>query len=740
VYRIARERGLVGWVRNDPDGVDIEVQGEPHSLDDFAQALAAQPPPLAWVRDTSERTVAPSDDDAFEILQSAKADSRTTLISPDVAVCADCLQELFEPADRRYRYPFINCTNCGPRYTIIQDIPYDRCNTTMRAFEMCADCRREYEDPTDRRFHAQPNACPVCGPEVRLLDSDGRHARSRDDAVRAAVAALCNGQIAAVKGLGGFHLAIDATNEDAVRRLRRRKHREEKALAVMSRNVAAVRQYADFGHEEEALLTCYQSPIVLLEKRRAAPIAGAVAPQSRYFGAMLPYTPLHHLLLDSDLFALVMTSGNMSEEPIAIGNDEAVRRLGGIADCFLVHNRDISLRSDDSVVRARSSETLFFRRARGYVPVPIPISTQGPDVLAVGGELKNTICLTKGPNAFVSQHVGDLKNLEALRFFEETVDHLQRILEIEPKAIAHDLHPDYLSTRHAKRVADLPLFAVQHHHAHVAGCMAEHQIDGPVIGLAFDGTGYGTDGKVWGCEWLVADAATFRRAAHLRYVPLPGGDHAIRKPARTALAFAFDAYDGDLARVRDVVRCADDEASVLASMIDRGVNAPEVSSLGRLFDAASAILGVCESNTYEGQAAIELEATADRREQGSYPFDIARHDGVWILDHRPIIRALIDGVRSRASAARAAARFHNTAISFALDLCVKVREETGVADVVLSGGCFQNEYLTTRLVARLEAAGFRPFSHRRLPPNDGGLSLGQAVIAQARARAGIRED
>jgi len=739
VYRLAETYGLVGWVRNDPNGVDVEVQGPTGALDEFARDIAEKAPPLAWVREVRSRVIPLAEDTSFEILPSASAESRTTLISPDVAICSECLRELFDPSDRRYRYPFINCTNCGPRYTIIEDIPYDRRNTTMRVFPMCEDCRREYEDPSNRRFHAQPNACPACGPEVELWDAKGALVHRRDAAIAAAINALVAGELVAVKGLGGFHLAADATNEAAVRRLRVRKHREQKALAIMSRDLRAIQQYAMVRPDEEALLVASQKPIVLLEKRQPNPIAYSVAPKSRYFGVMLPYTPLHHLLLESKFLALVMTSGNLSEEPITIDNEEAVRRLDGVADCFLVHNRRICVRSDDSVVRLRGHSTAFFRRARGYVPVPIPLASAGPDVLALGGELKNTICLTKGPNAFLSQHIGDLKNLEALRFFEEAVEHLQRILEITPVVVAHDLHPDYLSTRHAHSMTNVTQCAVQHHHAHVVSCMAEHQLEGVVIGVAFDGTGYGTDNNIWGCEWFLAAPASFRRAGHLRYVCLPGGDGAIRKPTRTAFAFAFDAFDGVPDHMRELLSCSEQEALILASMIRQRINSPLVSSLGRLFDAVSALLRVCERNTYEGQAAIELEAIADRREKDAYPFDIAREGETWIVDHRNIIRAVVEDIRRNVSAPQVAARFHNSVVAFAFDVCERLREETGLSDVVLSGGCFQNEYLTVRLCARLEKAGFRAHCHRQVPANDGGLSLGQAVIAQARLRNGEQE-
>jgi hydrogenase maturation protein HypF len=652
-----------------------------------------------------------------------------TLISPDVAVCDDCLREMFDPADRRYHYPFINCTNCGPRYTIIDDIPYDRPKTSMRHFTMCPLCQAEYDDPLNRRFHAQPNACPACGPQISLWDSRRQPIRTADP-IAAAAELIRQGKILAVKGLGGFHLAVDALNAQAVARLRQRKLREEKPFAVMSPDMAAIQRYALIEPAEESLLRSIQRPIVLLEKTPSHCLADEVAPRNRYVGAMLPYTPLHHLLLRCGFTALVMTSGNRSEEPIAIANDDAFERLADIADAFLIHDRDIYLRSDDSVVRQAAGAARFLRRSRGYVPVPVFLKQALPPILACGAELKNTVCLTKGGQAFVSQHIGDLENLATYEFFQKTIDHMQRILAVRPELIACDLHPDYLSTRWADEQADIPKVRVQHHHAHIVSCMAEHRIEGSVIGLSCDGTGYGPDGTVWGGEVLIADAAGFERAAHLSCVPMPGSAAAIREPWRMAVSYLDDAYgEGFGSLDLPVLRKAGvDQVNVIRKMIAKRINSPLTSSLGRLFDGVAAIAGLRSRVSYEGQAAMELEMAARSDAVALYEYAVDG-DGPWRVPPAPIVRGVVADVRNECPVSMISVKFHNTVIALLADLCERVRRVHGLTRVVLSGGVFQNARLMTGLIPALEARGFEVFSHRLVPTNDGGIALGQAVIA-----------
>jgi hydrogenase maturation protein HypF len=727
VYQLARRHGLAGEVANTSAGVSIHVEGPTERLDAFQHDLTGQPPPLAHIVEVDSQPVTVQARTEFRITHSRADAAMATLISPDVAACADCVRELLDPSDRRYRYPFINCTNCGPRYTIIEDIPYDRPATSMRHFVMCADCRAEYENPLDRRFHAQPNACPACGPQVRLYDADRRRIDAGDP-IEAAAERLRAGRIVAVKGLGGYHLAVDALNPDAVARLRRRKLREEKPFAVMSPDLEAVRSYARVDPEDEALLRSIQRPIVLLPKRNPCPLAKAVAPGNPLVGAMLPYTPLHHLLLRQGFGALVMTSGNRSEEPIAIDNDDAFARLAEIADVFLVHDRDIYLRSDDSVVRRVAGETRFLRRSRGYVPVPVFLKDALPPILACGAELKNTVCLTKGRQAFVSQHIGDLENLATYEFFQKTIAHLERILAVRPGVIACDLHPDYLSTRWADE-QEIPKVRVQHHHAHIVSCMAEHRIDGPVIGIACDGTGYGPDGAVWGGEVLVCDAAGFERAAHMAYVPLPGSAAAIREPWRMAVSYLQDAYGAGFREMDlPVLREADPErVRAIAEIAAKRINSPMTSSLGRLFDGVAALVGLRSRVTFEGQAAMELEMAASGDGE-IYAYEWEDGPPVRILP-APIVRGVVSDVRQGVSVATISARFHATLVRLFSELVGGIGRREGLRQVVLSGGVFQNSRLLDALIRALAGRGFEVYSHRLVPANDGGISLGQAVIA-----------
>jgi hydrogenase maturation protein HypF len=783
VFGLADRQGLTGWVRNTSAGVDIEADGEREKLEAFARALRDEAPPLARIDSLDAAFLPPAGFRQFEIVHSEAVDGAFQPISPDVAICADCLRELFDPSDRRYLYPFINCTNCGPRFTIIQDIPYDRPKTTMAPFAMCPDCAREYADPRDRRFHAQPVACVACGPkiwlEVPTVDGgpktgeilrstvNGQPSADSRQVVLAAQSMLAGGKLLAIKGLGGFHLACDATDPAAVAELRRRKLRVDKPFALMMPDIATIEQHCFISAAERELLESPARPIVLLKRRPGSDIAPEVAPGQDTVGVMLPYTPLHYLLL-TELSTvdrgpqtattvhrplspvLVMTSGNLSEEPIATGNDEARERLAPLADAFLMHDRDIHVRCDDSVVRVisdqlpvvsdqspeslitdhRSLITYPLRRSRGYAPFPVKLTREVPSVLAVGPELKNTFCLTNGSYAFLSHHIGDMQNYETLRSFEQGVEHFERLFRVKPVAIAHDLHPDYLSTRYAVSRAEresLPTFSVQHHHAHIAACMAEHGLDGsrPVIGLACDGTGYGADGAIWGGEVLLADFAGYERPFHLAYFPLPGGDAAIRRPARTALALLWSiglGWEENLAPVRDFCEA---DRTTLQIQLGKKLNTPLTSSMGRLFDAAAALAGVRQAVNYEGQAAIEFEALADPDEAEAYPFGL---DQAQIVV-REAFEALVADALAGVPVPKISARFHNGLSDILRVATLEVSRVTGIREVALSGGVWQNVTLLGRTLSALQAAGFTVYIHHEVPTNDGGISLGQAVVA-----------
>ncbi|MGB7948130.1 MAG: carbamoyltransferase HypF, partial [Candidatus Binatia bacterium] len=659
------------------------------------------------------------------------------LVSPDTPTCADCLTELFDPTDRRYRYPFINCTHCGPRFTIIKEVPYDRERTTMGAFEMCGDCAREFHDPADRRFHAQPNACPQCGPRVRLLDAN-RHEIPDGDPISHAARLLRQGAVLAVKGLGGYHIACNALDTDAVGRLRRRKHREEKPFALMARDLEAVKQLCLVSDEEETLLYSSARPIVLLRKRANMQIAGGVAPGQRQLGVMLPYTPLHHLLLADADAPLVMTSGNLSEEPIAYMDDDALRRLGEIADYFVVHDRDIHMRCDDSVARTIGNRELLIRRSRGYAPQPIAVAAPFVEpVLACGAHLKNTFCLGKGRHAFMSHHIGDLENYETFNSFVSGIEHFKNLLDIEPSVVAHDLHPDYLSTKYAGGVSGLAKIEVQHHHAHIASCMAEHGLTGPVIGVAFDGLGYGGDGTIWGGEFLVARLSGFERRAHLRSVPLAGGDRAIREPWRMAVSYLRDALGKDpvslgLPRWNLI---PEKKIQIVTSMMQRRLNTVQTSSCGRLFDAVASIAGLRHEVNYEGQAAIELEMAALEGISESYPFEVGPGDP-WEVDMRPVVARIVEEVQRKVPIGLMAAKFHNTVVALIIEVCRRLRLTDGLNLVCLGGGTFQNAYLLERLVPALRDRGFEVYLNRKVPTNDGGIAFGQAAVANAMVQRG----
>ncbi len=732
VYRLATDRNLRGNISNTPAGVTIEIQGPPEAVEDFVSRLPGEAPALAQITRVIVREMPCQPDRSFEILPSHRGEHASALISPDVAVCDDCLRELLDPHDRRYLYPFINCTNCGPRFTIVRDIPYDRPRTSMSAFPMCEKCRAEYGDPRNRRFHAQPNACWECGPHLEIWDFHG-HRIETPDPIGAAVECLRSGEILAVKGLGGFHLAVDATNPAAIERLRQRKRRIEKPFAVMVRNLEAAGKFCHVDAEMEQLLSSRQRPIVLLPWKKAAAIAENVAPNQGDLGVFLPYTPLHHLLFSLSGFpALVMTSGNLSEEPIAIDNREVVERLGGIADLFLVHNREILLRCDDSVVRHSAGGTRQIRRSRGYVPSPVRLHGEIPQILAVGGELKNTICLTRGNLAFLSQHIGDLENVESFDFFRDAIAQFSKILEVEPEIVAYDLHPDYLSTKWALQQKGVRLVGVQHHHAHIAACMAENKLEGRVIGLALDGAGYGADGHIWGGEALLADYAGFERAAHFAYAPLPGGAAAIREPWRMAVsylmrAFGEDFFNLDIPFVRGLDRR---KTELVMHMMTREVNCPLTSSCGRLFDAVAALLGIRQEVTYEAQAAIELEMSArPSTETAAYPFAICAQDGRWQIDASPLFAAIVEDLRRNVCAATISRRFHNGLVETFVRIASLLREESSINRICLSGGTFNNMLMLEPLVRRLESDRFEVFAHSEVPAGDGGLSLGQALVA-----------
>ncbi len=732
VFQLAKRFGLTGSVRNDSRGVTIEVEGEGQTLNRFVTAVGKEKPPLAVIQSIDVQLMPAIGSNDFTILQSEQDESRRAQISPDTFVCEDCLDELFDPENRRYRYPFVNCTNCGPRYTIVTGIPYDRPLTTMVDFPLCADCQAEYEDPTSRRFHAQPNACPECGPQLQLYDADNGLVITADPLAET-IARLKQGQIVAVKGLGGYHLAVDAADDCAVNELRRRKQRDEKPFALMVKDLDAVLRLAETCDDEVRLLQGVERPIVLLNKKHQHGLAESIAPGNRYFGIMLPYTPLHYLLLQDDFKALVMTSANLSDEPIAFEDREARQRLSGIADLFLGHNRRIHSRTDDSIALEIADRPLQLRRSRGFVPRAIALPRESKSILAVGAELKNTVCLTRGDRAFLSQHVGDLKNLEVYDSFKGTISHLQSILDVRPEKIAHDLHPDYYSTRYALEESGLEAFAVQHHHAHLASCLVEHGHAGPAIGVIFDGVGYGDDGHVWGGEFLVGDLMKYERVGHFQYQPMPGGDLATRQPWRMALSYLLTAC-GHLQVAPDTFKgITENELQLVAQANEKGINAPLTSSCGRLFDAVSAILGLRQTVSFEGQAAMELEMIADPRQASHYPYELAEGEGQIIFDPKPLIRSLVDDLVSGLDKAIIAGRFHYTLSIMIAEVCVTIRQRTSLNKVALSGGVFQNCLLTELTVARLEKAGFKVLTHSLVPPNDGGISLGQAAVAAAKS-------
>ncbi len=756
VYALAQSLSLTGHVFNTSAGVTIEIEGEVAAVDHFLRELSANPPYLAELAGVSVREIEPRGDAVFSILTSQDQLGEFALVSPDAGTCDACWDDVGDPLNRRFGYPFTNCTHCGPRYTIIRDVPYDRASTTMADFTMCPACAAEYADPADRRFHAQPNACPACGPSLALvgrgepLGPELFAGGNQLETLHKARALLREGRIMAIKGLGGFLLACDATSEAAVAELRRRKRRPAKPFALMVRDFAAVKLLCEVCSGDEAALLHLRRPIVIMPRIATAPIASGIAPGNNTVGIMLPYTPLHYLLFSdspdqaSEFPALVMTSGNLSEEPIVVSNRRAMQRLGSVADWFLLHNREIAMRVDDSVVRTFEGRERVLRRSRGYVPHAIDLGRSVSELVAFGAELKNTFCLTKGRHAILSQHIGDLQNFETEEFFQETLARMKGLFRVEPRAVAHDLHPGYRSTRMALASGIERRFAVQHHHAHIASCMTENHLGGEVIGVAFDGTGYGSDGCIWGGEFLVASLSQFTRRAHLRYVPLPGGDAAVRQPWRMALSYLRDAFGPrGLPSLACFEAVPPRQFELVDAMLAKRIQTVETSSAGRLFDAVAALLGLASEVTFEAQAAIALETAAAPQSSGSYPFDLQgggpsgeASSDVLMVDLRAAIVSIVEAITAGRPVAEIAARFHNTLSAAIAEVCSRIRISDGLRRVCLSGGTFQNLYLLQRTAEELRRRDFEVFLHATVPANDGGISLGQAVIADEILRTG----
>lgn len=788
VYRLATELGLMGWVNNSAQGVVIDVEGARSQLNAFLCRLDQEKPARSHIQSLESSWLEPVGYTVFEIRASI-AGEKTAIVLPDLATCPDCLNEILDPSDRRYRYPFTNCTNCGPRFSILETLPYDRPNTTMQHFRMCRDCQKEYENPDDRRFHAQPNACPQCGPHLELWNQAGETLVSNDNTLKLAADAIRQGKIVAIKGLGGFHLIVDARNEAAVQRLRQAKHREAKPFALMYPSIELIKAHCEVSGLEEQLLRTDKSalspaaPIVLLRQskiqnrsteaheRLKSKIASSVAPNNPYLGIMLPYTPLHHLLINDLGFPIVATSGNLADQPICTDEHEAIQHLGNIADLFLVHNRAIAHPIDDSIVRVFMGQTVVLRRARGYAPLPIQIGhresgvnptphtphpyTPTPHLLAVGAHLKNTIAFSIDQQVFISQHIGDLDTVLAFEAFQQAITSFQQIYELQPTAIACDLHPDYRSTQFAHQLADqlkIPVIPVQHHYAHVLSCMAENQLEGSVLGIAWDGTGYGLDGTIWGGEFLYITNTTCQRVAHLRSFRLPGGDKAVKEPRRSAIGLLYELFGDQVFEMKalgSIQTFSSQELKILKTMLNNNLNTPITSSAGRLFDAIASIIGLRQQTQFEGQAAIELEFAIDNvKTDAYYPFEIQsanspislekseildRSDPI-IIDWAATVQNILMDSEFGLSISSISAKFHNTLI----EMMMAVAKHIGEERVILTGGCFQNKYLTERAIQRLGAEGFRPYWHQQIPPNDGGIALGQ-IMAALREISGGKE-
>ncbi len=730
IYNIAKRNKLVGQIYNNSKGVIIEAEGEKINVDKLIFAIKNEAPPLASIRELETEFINSTGLNDFFIKESKLAEDKLTLISPDISVCDDCLEELKNPEDRRFEYPFINCTNCGPRYTIIKDVPYDRPQTTMNVFQMCPECKKEYENPDNRRFHAQPIACKKCGPTLMLKDNKGKIISS-ENLIKKAVSLIKQGFILAIKGLGGYHLACDAQNTIAVRNLRKRKLRIDKPFAVMIPSIEWLDKLCIYTPKEKELLTDIRRPIVLIKRKKDCPVAVDVAPQNNYIGLMLPYTPLHKLIMESYNVPLVMTSANISEEPIAYQDDDAFERLKNIADYFLIHDREVYIRCDDSVAAVLGNKKTILRRARGYVPTPVelPFNVE-KQVLAVGAHLKNTFCFLKNKYAFISHHIGDLENLPTMKSFKQGILHFKKIFDLNPELIVHDLHPDYLSTKYALDKKDCNKVAVQHHHAHIVSCMVENNLNEKVIGVAFDGTGLGTDGNIWGGEFLIADYFSFERFAHFEYFALPGGELAIKQPWRTAYSILYKLYNfnnGEISKERfDFLK--DKNYEIVSRMLEKNINSPLTSAAGRLFDAVSALCDIRTEVNYEAQAAIELQMIADEKEKGSYKFDIINNNETNKVSFAKMISGIINDLKSDIPKSKISAKFHNTIARVILETAKLIHKQRGINKVILSGGVFQNSLLCDKTLTLLKKNNFEVFTHSNVPPNDGGISLGQAVI------------
>ena len=726
VFRLAKKMNLPGWVINSANGVFIEIEGEMKSLNHFIQKVENGSPPRSFIQSMETSFLEPVGFDKFEIRHSDDAGEKTAFILPDIATCPDCLHEIFDENNSRYLYPFTNCTNCGPRFSIIEMLPYDRPNTSMKHFKMCEKCQTEYENPLDRRFHAQPNACPECGPQMEFWDAYGNVIARKHDAILFAVEMLKSGKIIAVKGIGGFHLMVHAGNKSAISTLRERKHREEKPLALMSPTIGLIEEHCQISEIEKHLLISPEAPIVLLKSKKNTAISTkAIAPENPTLGVMLPYSPLHHILLREFGFPVVATSGNISDEPICTDENDALKRLGNIADFFLIHNRPIVRHVDDSIVRVMANREMILRRARGFAPLPIQIKNNQKTVLGVGAHLKNSVALSVGESVFISQHIGDLETQEATNAFKKVIHDFENLYDARPLFVVGDLHPDYISTQFAKEMKK-EFRQIQHHFAHIVSCMAENELDGEVLGVSWDGTGFGADGTIWGGEFLTATRSDFQRFAHFRTFCLPGGEKAIKEPRRAAIGLLYELIGNDIFRGQQfhpINSFSENEIQILGEMLRKNINSPKTSSVGRFFDAVAALVNIRQTARFEGQAAMELEfAIGNFQTCEYYPFEIAGKNPC-VVDWLTMIFAILEDLKNGIALAEISAKFHNTMV----EIIVKIAKFAGRERVVFSGGCFQNKYLTERTILRLREEKFKPYWHQRIPPNDGGISLGQVV-------------
>ncbi|MEO0293001.1 MAG: carbamoyltransferase HypF [candidate division WOR-3 bacterium] len=734
VYRLAKKHNIKGIIFNNTKGVVLDLEASSEELNAFLKDLRRNPPPLSRIDSVSFEELPLKKYLDFEIIESKEEEEKITLVSPDIAICNDCEREILDPKDRRYLYPFINCTNCGPRFTITKSLPYDRKNTTMNKFKMCERCEEEYNDPEDRRFHAQPNACGDCGPSLKLLMSNGEEIK--EDPISKTIELLREGKIVAIKGLGGFHLACNAKDKKAIKILRERKRRPYKPFALMAKDICIIEKFAFVSNIEKELLESPEAPIVLLKKKENSLLPEEIAPLNNFLGFMLPYTPLHFILFQKSplMEVLVMTSGNKEDEPIAFDNEEAIKRLRDIADYFLIHNRDIWIQVDDSICKVIEKEPLIIRRSRGYAPAPIKSPFESKKrIIGFGAHKHNTFSISRGDEIFISHYVGETDNVETIKAFERGINHFIDFFDLQPDVAVVDLHPNYEATKFGRKWAEenkKPIIEVQHHHAHIASCLLDNKVQEKVIGIAWDGTGYGTDGKIWGGEFLIADFTSYERRAHLKYIPLPGGEFAIKEPWRMGVTYLYKTFGDDFfnLNIEFVKKLDREKCRFIKKMIDRKLNTPETSSIGRLFDAVSAIIGIRDFITYQGQAAIELEMIANEEEENEYAINIEKEGNFYIIDPLPIIRGIVEDIIRKISPNLISSRFHQSLVKMILKVSILLREETGINKVCLSGGVFQNTVLRGRVTKELKREGFEVFNHREIPPNDGGISSGQAII------------